>query len=578
MAQTAQSLAPSANVTSDAPSARAHLDQALAVLAEHAREFAALPVTTKAALVRECIPRLREVAAEWVARGCQAKGLSPSEAGEEWLAGPLPTVRNLYLLSKSLDAIAAEGRPPLGRRSTLRSDGRVLVEAFPTNAREGLLYGGIKGHVLLQDGIDEQRARELQAEFYAQTAPEGGVSLILGAGNVSSIPPTDVFTKMFGEGFVCLLKMNPVNEWVGPYLERMMAPLVSRGYLRIVYGGAEEGKYLVEHELVDDLHMTGSDHTHDLIVWGPPGEERNRRKRDNDPLSTKPISSELGNVSPVAIVPYTYSASELEFQARNVVAMVVNNASFNCNAAKLLITAKGWAQRDQFLALVEKGLSAQPPRRAYYPGAFERYRLLTEGREGLQTFGTASDSCLAWAFLRDVDSSNEDDPIFRVEPFCGILSQTEIASADPVDFLDKLTTFLNDRVWGTLNCCLVVHPRLEKDAAVSRALDRAILELRYGTVAINVWPAVCYGAMSMPWGGHPSATLDNIQSGLGWVHNTYMLGGIDKSIVRAPLKMWPDPLWFTDNPSTTRMGPAIIDMEAAPSWWKVPSLMAKALF
>ena len=71
------------------------------------------------------------------------------------------------------------------------------------------------------------------------------MSLVLGAGNVSSIPPMDVATKMFVEGFVCILKMNPVNEWVGPYLERALAPLIDRGYLRIVYGGAEVGSYLL---------------------------------------------------------------------------------------------------------------------------------------------------------------------------------------------------------------------------------------------------------------------------------------------------------------------------------------------
>ncbi len=577
MSGSAQSLAPSANVLSDAPSARANLDEALTILAEHALEFARLPVTTKAALVRECIPRLQEVAAEWVTRGCQAKGLSPSEAGEEWLAGPLPTMRNLSLLAQSLDEVAAKGRPPLGRKMRQRSDGRVLVDAFPTDTRESLLYGGVVGQVLLNDGVDDHEATNLQAEFYHRQDPEGGVSLILGAGNVSSIPPMDVLTKMFLEGFVCILKMNPVNEWVGPYLERALAPLISRGYLRIVYGGADEGKYLVEHDIVCDLHITGSDRTHDLIVWGPPGDDQERRKREGQPLSSKPITSELGNVSPVAIVPYTYSESELKFQARNVVTMVVNNASFNCNAAKLLITAKGWAQRDKFLALVEKGLAERPPRRAYYPGAFDRYKMLTEGRAGLSTFGTSTDTTLAWAFIRGVDADDENDPLFRVEPFCGILSQTELGSADPVDFLDKAITFLNNRVWGTLNCCIIIHPKLEKDATVGRALDRAIVELRYGTVAINVWPAVCYGVTSLPWGGHPSATLEDIQSGLGWVHNTYMLGGIEKSIIRSPVKMWPDPVWFSDNPASTKMGADLVNMEASPSWLKVPSLVLKAL-
>src|SRR5206468_447860 len=139
--------------------------------------------------------------------------------------------------------------------------------------------------------------------------------------------------------------------------------------------------YLCQHPGVEDIHITGSDKTHDLIVWGPPGPDRDRRKRANDPLLKKPISSELGNVSPVAIVPGRYTDKELAFQARNVVTMMVNNGSFNCNAAKLLITAPGWPQRERFFTLIKEGLARVPPRYAFYPGAADRHRTLTSGRD-----------------------------------------------------------------------------------------------------------------------------------------------------------------------------------------------------
>lgn len=38
-------------------------------------------------------------------------------------------------------------------------------------------------------------------------------------------------------GCVAVLKLNPVNEYNGPALERAMAPLVERGVLKFVYGG-----------------------------------------------------------------------------------------------------------------------------------------------------------------------------------------------------------------------------------------------------------------------------------------------------------------------------------------------------
>jgi hypothetical protein len=571
------SLPMSATAESSAPSAERTLDDAIARLRDKATEFARLGAADKARLLRDCMPRIAAAASAWAAAGTKAKRLPMERSGEEWLAGPLPTLRNARLLAESLEVIAERGRPALGTGSRQRADGRLEIDLFPTNTLERIMFAGFSGHVLMQEGVDREEAIRRQASFFHRQRPEGGVALVLGAGNVSSIPPMDCFTKMFIEGYVCLLKMNPVNEWAGQYLERALAPLIARGYLKIVYGGADVGKHLVEHAGIDDVHITGSDRTHDLIVWGPPGPERERRMRDNDPLLRRPISSELGNVSPVAIVPYTYSEDELAFQARNVVSMVANNVSFNCNAAKMLITAEGWPQHDRFFALVEQGLASLPERYAYYPGAFDRYDALTAGRADLRTFGRRTETSLPWTLIRGVDSSRTDDPLFGTEPFCPLLSETQVGSADPVDFLSRITPFMNDVMWGTLNATIVIHPRLEKDPTVGKALDRAIVDLRYGTVAINHWPALCYGLGTMPWGGHPSATLRDIQSGLGWVHNTFMLEGIDKSVVRGGVTVKPTPVWFHDKRAVDEVGEKMVGMELKPRWRKLPSLIVSAL-
>jgi aldehyde dehydrogenase (NAD(P)+) len=255
--------------------------------------------------------------------------------------------------------------------------------------------------------------------------------------------------------------------------------------------------------------------------------------------------------------------------------MVVNNASFNCNAAKMLITARGWPQRERFLDLVARGLAAAPTRRAYYPGAFDRYRTLLEGRT-CERFGKGDDQRLPWALVRGLDAG-ADEPLFHTEPFCAILAETSVGGPDPVAFLGEATTFMNDRLWGTLNAMLVVPPQAERDPAVAAALDRAIVELRYGTVAINHWPALGYAWGTMPWGGHPSATLKDVQSGLGWVHNSFMLDGIEKAVVRGPLVVRPTPLWFFDNPKAARVAPAVAAMEASPSWLKLPGVLLRVL-
>jgi acyl-CoA reductase-like NAD-dependent aldehyde dehydrogenase len=572
-----QSMAMSASAESRAPASRPELDRAVDRLRARTGDLTRTPARARAALLRECVRQLADAAPAWVADGCRAKGLSDRTSGEEWLAGPVPTIRGARLLAESLEAIAERGRPPLGTGTRTGPGGRLAIDLFPAGIFDRLLFGGFSAYALMQPGVDRAAAARRQAELYQRpAADDGGVALILGAGNVSSIPPLDVLSKMFVEGYTCLLKINPVNEWVGPHLARGLAPLVARGYLEIVYGGAEVGAYLVAHDGVDDVHITGSDRTHDLIVWGPPGADRDRRIEAGEPVLDKPISSELGNVSPVAVVPYSYTDDELWFQARNVASMVVNNGSFNCNAAKLLITARDWAQRHQFLDLVGKALSQAPTRKAYYPGAFDRYRALTEGRR-VDSYGRGDDQRLPWALIRDVDATDASDPIFSTEPFCGLLSETCVGSADPVEFLASVTEFMNETLWGTLNAAIVIHPQLERDATVRAALDRAIVDLRYGTVAINHWPALGYAFGTTPWGGHPSSTLRNIQSGLGWVHNTFMLDGIDKAVVRGPLRVWPHPVWFYDHNRSHEVGRLLAAFEAEPAWRKLPRLVAAAV-
>lgn len=573
-----EALAMSETAASSARTEKAQLDAAVDAVRRKKTEFARLPVREKIALINECIPTVVEVAAEWAAAGAKAKQIpqdSPT-TGEEWLAGPMLTIRNLRLLANTLEPIARGSAPPFGRGVVPRDDGRLLVRVFPTDPIDGLLYQGFSGEILFEKHITEDEARKRQASFYKRTDPEGGVTLVLGAGNVSSIGPMDAFYKLFAEGNVCVLKMNPVNEYLGPIFERALSPLIRRDYLRIVYGGADVGAYLCEHEGVDDIHITGSDRTYDAIVWGPPGQERERRKAGNDPvLKTKTISSELGNVSPVIVVPGNYTRAQLAFQAASLATMIANNGSFNCNAAKMVVTAKNWAQKDEFFGLLRQVLADARPRHAYYPGAHDRYCQLTEGRKHIEKLGTPSDGALPWTLIFGLDPNDTKEPLFTTEPFCAILSHVELEAPDAATFLDTATDFANERLWGTLNATIVIHPKQEKEAAA--ALDRAKLNLRYGTVAINHWPALGYGFVSTPWGAHPSSTPHDIQSGSGWVHNSYLFEGIEKGIIRGPLTVSPKPPWFITHGGTHELGPSLVRMEADPGFFKIPGILLKAL-
>jgi aldehyde dehydrogenase (NAD(P)+) len=569
---------PSGAARSARPTSQADLDRAVGVVKDRSNSFADTSCADKVNILNELVSSLRKVADEWVNVACAAKGIDPASnvAAEERLAGPVVTIRNARLLARSFESKAKYGRPVARQPVREYANGRKSMNVFPTSGHDSALFSGFKCEVLFQDGADWL---DLHSTGEDDGPVRGGCALILGAGNVSSIPPMDAFYKMFVEGATGVLKMNPVNEWAGPILEKALYPLIARGYLRIVYGGAEEGSYLCSHPGVDNVHITGSDKTHDLIVWGPPGPERERRKAAKDPLLKKSITSELGNVSPVMIVPGPYTDDQLWFQARNVATMVGNNGSFNCNAAKLLVTSRHWKQREKFLALVAKALSDVTPRDAYYPGSTRRWGDLSERHPEGERLAQerAGQGRLPWLFIRNVDPTNPDEPLFREEPFCAVLSETALDAEGPIDFLRKATAFCNDRVWGTLNATIIIHPKTEKHEVAAHALDQAILDLRYGTVAINHWPAVSYGLVSPPWGGHPSATLENVQSGIGWVHNTYMLNCIEKSILRGPLVVKPTPPWFCGNPAADKVAVKLVDFETAPSWLKFPGVALMAL-
>src|SRR5262249_41946390 len=161
-------------------------------------------------------------------------------------------------------------------------------------------------------------------------------------------------------------------------------------------------------------------------------------------------------------------------------------------------------------------------RLAYYPGAEERFRAFTEGRTHLRLLGSANPGELPYALIRDVDPQQSGDRVFNQEPWCTVLSETALAGREPREFLENAVAFLNEKVWGTLCAALIVHPRTLEEPGVLQAVEGAIRELRYGSVAINTWPAAVYGLGSLPWGGHPSSTREDIQSGLGFVHNPFM--------------------------------------------------------
>ncbi len=407
---------------------------------------------------------------------------------------------------------------------------------------------------------------------------------MLGAGNIPSIGLMDVLTKMFNEGKVCLLKMNPVNAYLGPFIEEAFKAAIDQQFLAVVYGGAEVGRHLVYHPKIDEVHLTGSDKTYDQIVWGNNGAEADERRAQNQPLLRKPISAELGNVSPIIIVPGPYTDKEIRFQAEQIASAFTMNASFMCCTAKVLVMPKNWDGSARFMQALQDVCAEIPARAAYYPGAEDRWQAVVKNRNNVTNIGKPQRGELPWTFITDLNAEDANESLFTEESFCSAIASVKIGSADPIDFLQAATEFANNRLWGTLNATLIVHPKTLKDTNTNAAFEQAICQLKYGAITVNTFIGLlfCTGA---PWGAYGSADADsasqdiqsNIQSGSGFVHNTAMLEGIEKAVLRAPLTAFPKPAWFASHKKAKVVTQKLVAMEENASWASVPGIVFAAM-
>jgi acyl-CoA reductase-like NAD-dependent aldehyde dehydrogenase len=567
-----------ARTTAPAASDRGALDAAVERIGAHAARWTALPITERLALARAMLAGFARVAERSVQAGCAAKGIpagTPLE-GEEWATGAWCVLRHLRLVCDALASIARTGTTALGPLSRTL-EGQVSARVVPVDRWDKILFGGITVETHFLPEVSEAEVHATRARQYRHPSHQGRTVLVLGAGNLGSIPAMDVITKLFNEQKACVLKMSPINAYLGPYLEEAFAEPIARGYLAIVYGGAAEGAYLAEHQGIDEIHVTGSDSTYEALVWGPAGPEREVRKARGDRRLSKPITAELGCVSPVLVVPGPYDRGELAFQSEAIAGAVTANVSFLCNAAKVVVSPRRWAARQALLDGIERVLAATAPRSAYYPGAAERWQRLTRGRRDVRTIGQAGPGQLPWALLPGLDAENAGDAAFRSEAFCPLLAETEVASDDPLEYLDRAVEFVNQRLWGTLSATLIVHPRTMRDPRLAEAVERAIGRLRYGTVAVNAWSGLSFAFSSPPWGAYPGSTPEDIQSGTGFVHNTAMLSGIEKVVLRHPLTVRPKPITFPSHRTAHRLGRKLAELEARPSWGRVAGVVGTAM-
>ncbi len=114
-------------------------------------------------------------------------------------------------------------------------------------------------------------------------------------------------------------------------------------------------------------------------------------------------------------------------------------------------------------------------------------------------------------------------------------------------------------------------------------------ELHYGCIAINAWSGLGFLLAQATWGAFPGHRLDDVQSGIGVVHNSFMFDRPERTVITAPFQpfprnllsgdtsMLPRPPWFVTHKHADRVGRLLTQMAYRPSVAKLPAIMVAAL-
>ena len=557
------------------PSSREEIDQALGVVSAHRQKWVDLPIEDKIALLEQVQRDFRKVWDRWVEYSVEAKGTAARETGNDhdWLeVSPINRLHSALLLS--LNDIRNGQRPTVPGGYRELANGQVAARVFPNSLAHAFAFRNVNIDVWLEPDVTLDEAHANQAEKYFKSDIQGKVALVLGAGNASVLPSSDTFHKLFVDLCVVILKMNPVNSYIGPLMEEAYRVLIEGGFLRIVYGGAEEGNYLVHHEMVDEVHMTGSDRTFDAIVFGP-GEEGRERKLAQDPIVDKPIQGELGCITPWIIVPGEWNEAQVKQQAAKMAFWMMRHEGYICFAPRILVLYERWPQRQAFLDALIDALAKVVPIRAYYPGSAETQKSFVKAHPEAIEIGGGLEDHVPWTVIPGLDPAVSDDICFRRESFSGLCGEVTLDAKSAPDFIDKAVDFLNKSIWGTLSATIVVDEK-QSDPELAASVERAIENLRYGTVTLNGPGVLGFATMIAPWGGYPGSPIEDIQSGTCKVTNGLMLHRPQKTVVRAPFNWWPYPFLSTAK-NLDVFSRKLAEFEANPGLSKLPGLFWSAL-
>jgi acyl-CoA reductase-like NAD-dependent aldehyde dehydrogenase len=504
---------------------------------------------------------------EWSSDSLRTQLMDPEVQGLEGAVEALISVSvmkgQMTRLRSTLSSLARTGaapRPISTRvRKTATNEEQIVATVYPLETADKFgPQGKWTGELWLEPGHAATQASRMM-EPAAGDAPTA-VCVVLGAGNQGFLTVIDTLDVLFVQNETVLVKHHPLRGYQDRFMRVVFRPLFERGFMGAVFDTTvAESSALVSDPRVGHVHMTGGKATHDSIMWGSSKEESENRRSRNEPRLKARMTAELGCVTPWIVVPAVFTEKELLHQASHLAAALNANGSCNCNAPKCVLMSDSWKQREQYVEAVKSALRELPPAPPYYPGETGRYERFRQAypsssqhqiepnkdvvvRVRVKSGGGDGDEGgpADLPFLTidvDVDYAEgtcENDFALVNEAFAPVVAFVTVKGATTTkSYMEAASNICNEKMFGTLSCTVILHPETQREHPIET--ERMIANLRYGTVCVNAWTALCYAVDTCAWGAYPGEDPRNAESGSGFVRNTLMFDHVQKSVVRSPL-------------------------------------------
>jgi len=517
------------------------IDRNISKLRVNSTEFLNLDESNLVTMLEQTIENIKTISYYWATLSSEKKGiLSKSKEGEEWIGGPFACI---YAIQYFIETI--QNNDELDKSKY--DDSNKSYKVFPTKNIEKLLFPFLEGEIRFGKNLNFDQINEYRgfANRFEKNDPK--ITLVLGAGNVSSIPVLDALFHMIAYKSVIYLKLNPVNDYLLPIFTQVFEPFITRGFMIITEGDMEASQYLTQHDGFQQTHLTGSNYTYENIVYGKTLSDKERSLKTYPKVNKKPITSELGNVTPIIVHPGNWSRSEIKHQAKKIVTAKLNNSGFNCIAAQVIVLPKDWKHTEKLKREIKYYLNKIGDTTSYYPGATENLNELidTNNYEQINKL-----TCSTPFLVSDLDLEKQYG---NEEVWSTALYFKEIPYKSYENYATAAIDYVNNELWGNLGVTVLIKNHNRK--ANKLILKSYVDNLNYGTVAINEWSALGFVIPTLPWGGYPGNKDNDIQSGQGYVHNSLLFESPQKGIVYSKFRLSPliDPPWFVTNKRAHRI-------------------------